>query len=457
MAAPELSFALRPEQRMLLLPRMLQALDVLQLPRGAVDDLVASALTENEALRRRSEAEPGAAESRPWKERRRRRADPRNRQARRLEELPGAAPSLRDHLHGQIAALEAPARVLELLRFLADSLDDRGLRTIEDAEWARAVDPPATLEELAACEKALRTLEPRGVGARDTISALLCQVSETDPDRPFVEAILRHHLEDLARHRRGVVANALGVSVEELALLLEKIASLHPRPSRGFATGAAPVVRPDVRVRRRGARLEVIHVEADAFAVEIDPEVAALARDRGTPAALRAHLRERLESAKELLQCLDQRRQTLERVVQALFLRQAAFLECGRKHLRPLRMQDLARALGIHPSTISRTVAGKYVETDWGVLRLRDFFEAGVATTAGREATRSGLREAVRQCFANEPPDRPLDDEDARRLLRSQGFVLARRTVAKYRAELGIPSSWQRARAAAAVAASTEP
>jgi RNA polymerase sigma-54 factor len=116
-------------------------------------------------------------------------------------------------------------------------------------------------------------------------------------------------------------------------------------------------------------------------------------------------------------------------------------------------MQELAESLDIHPSTISRAVAGKYVETDWGIFRLRDFFEAGVPTTSGEGATRAGLREAIRECFASEDPCQVLDDGDVVRMLRAKGYVIARRTVAKYRVELGIPSSWHRARARSAPAA----
>jgi RNA polymerase sigma-54 factor len=446
MKSPELALTLRPEQRMLLLPRMLQALDVLQLPRLALDDMVATALAENEALAVRRQSQPkDRAASGAGRSARAREASDRHEQF--LRSRPARGGSLRDQVISQLWLVDAPPRVAELLRSIVESLDERGLRTVTDAELAVAIDPPAAPEELVLADAELRKLEPRGVGARTAVDAMLCQLSPTDADRPLVEAILRDHLDDLARHRRGIVASALAVSAEELDLLLEKIRQLSPRPSAGFDDGPSVTVRPDLVVRRAAKGVEIEPVDPHAIALEIDPQILEWSKDRGAPAEVRNYLRERIEAAKSLLQCLDQRRATLERVARALFLRQAEFLEQGPRFLRPLRMQDLAESLGIHPSTISRAVAGKYAETDWGIYRLRDFFEVGVATTTGEAGSRANLRDAIRQLFAGEAPGRPLDDDAVVARLKVKGYVLARRTVAKYRAELGIPSSWHRRRA----------
>jgi RNA polymerase sigma-54 factor len=333
---------------------------------------------------------------------------------------------------------------VELLHGLIESVDGRGYRGLDDADWSKFVDPPAAPEELARAEAELAKLDPPGAGARNAVDAMLRQLSPADSDRPLIERILGNHLDDLARHRRGVVASALEVSPEELDLLLEKIRRLAPRPGAGFDDEPTIAVRPDLIVRRAPSGIDLAHVDLHAIPLEIDPQVLAASRDRSTPAEIRNYLRERIDAAKCLLQCLDQRRATLERVARALFLRQPAFLERGPKFVRPLRMHELAEALSIHPSTISRAVAGKYAETEWGIFRLRDFFEVGVATTTGEAGSRSSLREAIRQLFAEEDRARPLDDDAVVERLRARGYVLARRTVAKYRAELGIPSSWHR-------------
>ena len=348
MKSPELALTLRPEQRMLLLPRMLQALDVLQLPRLALDDMVATALAENEALAVRRQSQPkDRAASGAGRSARAREASDRHEQF--LRSRPARGGSLRDQVISQLWLVDAPPRVAELLRSIVESLDERGLRTVTDAELAVAIDPPAAPEELVLADAELRKLEPRGVGARTAVDAMLCQLSPTDADRPLVEAILRDHLDDLARHRRGIVASALAVSAEELDLLLEKIRQLSPRPSAGFDDGPSVTVRPDLVVRRAAKGVEIEPVDPHAIALEIDPQILEWSKDRGAPAEVRNYLRERIEAAKSLLQCLDQRRATLERVARALFIRQAEFLEQGPRFLRPLRMQDLAESLGIHP------------------------------------------------------------------------------------------------------------
>ncbi|HKD99671.1 MAG TPA: RNA polymerase factor sigma-54, partial [Planctomycetota bacterium] len=430
-----LALSMRPEQRMLLLPRMLQALDVLQLPRLALDDLVAAAVAENEALR-----------ARPTK----RRADRARGDRGAIDDAPARSGTLRDHLVPQLAGVDAPPRVAALVRYVVDSLDAAGHRGVQDDELAKTLDPPAAADEIAACDDALRGLDPLGVGARGPIEAILWQLRRDDPDRSSIEVILRRHLEALAKGRRSSVAAEMGVDDAELARLLERVRTLDPRPGAALGGDAAPRVRPDVVVRtvERGFQLEVD--DAYATALTLDPAVAAAARSRATPPRVRAHLRRRVEAARVLLGALEQRRRTLERVACAVFEEQGAFLQLGPRALRPLRMQDLAARLGVHASTVSRAVADKYAETPWGVVRLREFFGAGVARASGARDSRENLKDAIRDALAREDRRRPLGDDEVVSRLRERGWEVARRTVAKYRAELGIPSSWRRREAAPA-------
>jgi RNA polymerase sigma-54 factor len=178
--------------------------------------------------------------------------------------------------------------------------------------------------------------------------------------------------------------------------------------------------------------------------VEIDPELERLAQESGRASELARYLRPKIESARSIQGALAQRQRTLARVAVALFARQSAFLEHGPNRLAPLRMGQLADELGLSLSTVSRAISGKYAETPWGILALRWFFQAGAG---GEESqTRGGLREAVRALFAAEDAARPLSDDEALAKLHLQGFELARRTLAKYRAELGIRSSYLRRR-----------
>src|SRR5262245_57171 len=240
----ELSLSMRPEQRMLLMPRMLQALEVLQLARPALEDMISTALAENEALALAPPAEESARRRR--RDERRARADSSERHDAVLQQAPARREPLREHLREQVAGIDAPARVLSLLRALIESIDVAGYRTLSDDDLMCSVDPPASSAELESCEARLRALDPPGVGARGAVDALLRQLEAADPDRARLEACLLEHLDDLARNKRPAVARSLGVTLEELERLLERLERLQPRPGADFEEAAAAPLRPDL-------------------------------------------------------------------------------------------------------------------------------------------------------------------------------------------------------------------
>jgi RNA polymerase sigma-54 factor len=441
MTSQELGFALRPEQRMMMLPRMLQALDVLQLPRPALGELLQSVVANNEALR--------------WTRRRGRTRVARENTPDVLERIPASRGSLKLHLMQQIAEVDCPPRVRALAEMVVDSLDERGLRTIDDIQLARIADPSATPAEMAACDALLQQLDPAGSGARDAVEAMTWQVPAGDPDRATIATILRTHLEELAKHRHDSVAQSLKISIEELHGLLAKIRRLQSRPANGFETDTAAPVRPDVILRRTATGFELECRGAGRERVELADDIVMKSKDPSIPPEVRSYYRARVEAAKTILASLEQRGRTLEKVCRALFRRQMAFVENGPRWIRSLQMQELAGALSLHPSTVSRAVAGKYVETQWGIFKLRDFFVVGVELSTGGVTTRDELRDAIRAIFAGENPADPLDDDSVVAQLQKKGFRVARRTVAKYRSELGIPSSWHRRRPADHTIAST--
>lgn len=408
-----------------MLPRMLAALDILQLPGPALADLLQSAEGENEVLRRRTRVRT-------------------SRQGANDPDRHAAAPSLADHLLQQLALCTAPARVQELLNIIIHSLDTAGYRNITDDELAASIEPPATHEEMQECDAQLAKLDPPGAGARGVFEAILTRLAPADADRPWIIQILQKHMLDLSRHKHESVARDLGVSIEVLHSLLIKIRKLSSRPANGFRCGDAASVRPEITIEPGSDGAIVKMNDASLRPFVISEEALRSARDRTLSTEERAHWRERIEAARGLLANLEQRRATLERVARAIFDRQSAFLQKGPSCLRPLRMQDLADSLSVHASTISRAVAGKYVETPWGIFKLRDFFVSGVDLATGATATRDDLRAAIQRAFAEEDPARPLDDDAVVSLLAAKGFRVARRTIAKYRSDLGIPSSWHR-------------
>lgn len=437
-------FEQRTEQRMLLLPRMLQSIEVLHLPAQELELYLREAYEGNESLRlverRRSasrfEAARGLERSAAHDE--------------LLQQQPARAPALSDVLRPELALLELDASERAWLELLVGCLDERGYLSASDAELlalAQEQGLEGGARELGLAIARLQRLEPRGIGARDLVEALLLQLDTRAPNYALLCTLIERHLDDVARNKLPRVARALGIELPRLRELLEELRALHPTPASGLVGVAAPTLRPEVRVRWSRGRAHVSVDHSGLPELSIDPVAQALARDARQPRELRAHLRERMGAARALIEAVGQRRRTLQRICAALFARQSAFLEHGPGRLAPLRMGELADALGMHASTVSRAVAGKHALTPWGILPLRGFFQAASGERA--DGARTNVRELVRELVAAEDARRPLSDDELAAELARRGFKLARRTVAKFREELGIPSSYRRRQFAA--------
>jgi len=268
-----------------------------------------------------------------------------------------------------------------------------------------------------------------------------------DPDLPTIERLLREHLEALGRNKLPEVARAVQLSVDELRTLLDRMKDLDPRPGAAFRGTAAVPVRPDAWVRLLAGAVQVTLDDRLVPELAVDQDYAALAGDRGTARDVRDYLRPKLRRARDLIEAVAMRQATLLRVVQAVFREQLPFLQQGRSAIRPLRMSDVADRLGLHTSTVSRAIAGKHVQTERGLYRLRDFFDGGrIEAPAGPGQGRLALAQRIQDLVAAEDKAHPLSDDELVAALLAHGASAARRTVTKYRKELGIPSSYQRRR-----------
>lgn len=422
-------------QQLLLLPHMLQSIEVLALPVEALEARLSKAFGENEALE--------------FRERRRRvRQRDRDRaQANQdlLAELPSRRGSLAERLEEQIAMLELAAPDAAWLRFLVGALDERGFLVLTDDELL-ALATQARLDggrdALGLSIARLQALEPRGIGARDLREALLLQLDARSGDHALLARLVDEFLDDLSKNRLPQVARGLGVDLPRLRELVEQLRGLSARPAAELVGEAAPCVRPDVVVERDGAGFRLVVVREGTPEPIVSRRVERLAADRSQPAEVRTRLKQRIGEARALIQALEQRHSTLRRVAHALFERQRRWLDEGPPGLVPLRMGELAAELGMHQSTVSRAINGKWAQTPWGMVALRSFFQSGLASSP--EVSREHARSALRELVALEDPRTPLSDDVLTERLRRRGFDVARRTVAKYREELGIKSSYLR-------------
>lgn len=429
-------------QELVLLPKMVQALQLLQFSGLELEDFLRNAAEENEALvvQESDQASPPPPP----------RAGAREATAAHDEWLanqPDRPRSLASALEEQLALVELDAPLAAATRWLIAHLDENGYLPFEDTdllERARAAELQLDAELLQRAKSVLHAFEPRGVGARNAIEALTLQLDPADPDFADLRRLLAEFVGELARNRLPWVAQEMGLSVGELKELLHKLSVLDPRPARELAGEAAPAIVPEVMVERTDDGFEV-RVDASRLpAVALDDGVVALARQRTHAPEVKAYLRDKVERARWIVDACEQRGRTLLAIAQAVFARQREFLEHGSARLAPLRMTELAAELGMHTSTVSRAVAGKHAQTPWGIFALRHFFQASVG--GGEELARDELRERVKALFAAEDGAAPLSDDDVVRQLAEQGVQIARRTVASYRKELGLPSSYRRRR-----------
>lgn len=354
-----------------------------------------------------------------------------------------AGVTLAEHLHAQIGAMRGRPGAVEAALILADELEEDGYLRVPLAEVAgrhrlRAADAAAGLALVQACD-------PAGVGARDLRECLALQLRERDRLDPAMQAML-DHLGLVARGRLMELEARCGVDAEDIADMLAELRALDPKPGLRFAEARVEVAVPDVHVRRAADGGWTVELNSETLPRVLVNNVYA-ARMRGQDAATRAFISECSAGASWLVRSLEQRARTILRVASELVRRQEGFFDAGVAQLRPLTQRAVAGTLGLHESTISRVAAGKYLSCEQGCFEFRYFFSSAIQAVSGGEAfSAAAVQERIRGFVQAERPAGPLSDDKIVALLNREGIDIARRTVAKYREEMGIPSSVERRR-----------
>jgi len=375
-----------------------------------------------------------------------------------LERRMAAVPSLREHLIWQVQMSQLADDDRQLVLWLIEAVDEDGYLTqsldellaaangLAAADQDGSASPPeaaAPAVEADALRVALRylqTLDPPGVGARDLADCLAIQLEALPDDTPHREAALRlvrGHLDALASRDFAALRRALACDEATLRAVQALVTGLNPRPGAAFGAADTRYVVPDVRVVRSG-RSWVARLNADAVPrLRVNRTYAEmLARSRSQGSELGG----RLQEARWMLRNVQQRFETILRVSQAIVTRQQGFLEHGEVAMRPLVLREIAEALGLHESTVSRVTTQKYMLTPRGLFELKFFFGSHVATETGGAASSTAIRALIRQLIASENSRQPLSDSQLAEILGRQGIIVARRTVAKYRESLQIPA-----------------
>ncbi|AOY91852.1 RNA polymerase factor sigma-54 [Cupriavidus sp. USMAA2-4] len=357
-------------------------------------------------------------------------------------QLRDAEPTLREHLMEQLAPLKISARDKGLAIFLIESLDDDGYlsATLEEICEELPEELEFEIEEVQAMLALLQSFDPPGVGARNAAECLALQLRRlSHPQRELALGIVNHHLELLAARDYTRLKKALQVDETALKAAHDLIRSLAPYPGHAYNRPQADFVVPDVFVRKSGSGW-IAQLNPDVMPrLRINDMYAQILRGaKGESGA--AGLQQKLQEARWLIKNIQQRFDTILRVAQAIVERQKNFFSHGEIAMRPLVLREIADTLGLHESTISRVTTNKYMATPMGTFELKYFFGSHVSTETGGAASSTAIRALIKQLIGAEDPKNPLSDSRIAELLGDQGFVVARRTVAKYREALKIPA-----------------
>ena len=358
--------------------------------------------------------------------------------------------SLQEYLLWQLEVATLEPRELAIARAIVDAISDDGYLTepLEEIAGTLKPDVQCDVSEVETVLKGVQALDPAGVGARSIGECIELQLRQLDPATPGLGTaieIARHHLERLAGRELVALRRELRASDEELACALALVRSCHPRPGATVSNGSPEYVVPDVFVRRTDHGWAVEINSATLPRVRLNHSYASLLGRNSSHASLRSQLQE----ARWLLKSLEIRHETLIKVTRSIVERQVEFLEHGEEHMRPMILKDIAEAVGMHESTISRVTSGKYMHTPRGVFELRYFFSSQIEGADGSGTSSTAIRAKIRKLLKEEDPLAPLSDGRVAELLSAEGIPVARRTVAKYREAMNIPSSSERKRSGA--------
>lgn len=472
----EISLQPRLEQRLKMAPQIIQSIEILQLPLLALQERIEQEQLENplieieeltatkelpedqRQLTRTEQAEVTDEFRRVravdddfhdyfWQTSARRPADTdRDPKLEAIQNSPGPEPSLRDHLSEQLRFLDVTPRIREVAEAIINNLDRDGRLCFPLEEIAASLGDPPTTEEAGEALAVVQSLDPPGVAARDLIECLLLQLDPSEPDVGLQRELIRNHLPDIEANRFPRIAKQTGRDLEKVKRAVAAVCLLNPAPGRIYDNEIVPVIVPDVHVELVDDTYEVRLDDHALPRVRISPEYRQIMVGEQSGSETRQFLQKKMESARWLIDAIQQRRRTILKVGRETVAAQKEFLDKGLSHLHPLRMQDVADAIGMHVATVSRAIRHKYIQTPRGLLPMRFFFTGGTRSADGDMQTWDAVKQKIREVIENEDKQEPLSDEEIVKTLSKGGINIARRTVTKYRKTLNIPTSRQRRR-----------
>ena len=351
--------------------------------------------------------------------------------------------TLSDHLHDQLALVALTEEVRDAAETIIGNLNEDGYLVLTAEEIAASGEH--TQADLAEALRVVQTLDPAGVGARDLRECLLLQIESRGGKGGVAWNVVHDHLKLVELRQPKEIARVLHRPLEHVQIAIDVIKHLDPRPGLRYSGAGARVVEPDVYISKDGEDYLISVNDEDIPQLRLNPQYRKmLDRDQEPNRDVRNYVKERYASAIQLMKNIEQRKQTILKVCQSVVRRQMDFLEHGIDYLKPMMIKEIAEEIGVHPSTVSRAVSSKYAHTPQGVYELRYFFSEAVQGPSGGATPLLILKRRVKKMIEEEDSSHPLTDEQITERLQSEGIQVTRRTVAKYREDMRIPSTHQR-------------
>lgn len=465
------------QQKLKLSPQIIQSIEILQLPLLALVEHIQQEMVDNpvleevveekkeENLKEGDDAAQTAGDdekvdeidklgeiAEDWREyysqttvRRSNISEERDQKQEALENTAAKPISLHDYLMGQVSLIDIPGRLTEACENIIYSIDKSGYLASPLEEIMQSLEKPLSLEEVKDALNIVQTLEPPGVGARNLQECLMLQLDKRDPNYQLTMDMLLNHLEDIEMKKYPLIAKKTSHSLEVIKRQVEFIRTLNPKPGSLFCDETIPYVVPEVKVEYIDGKYEVFLIDNSNLPhLHISSFYRKFLSENGTDTSTRQYIQKKIESAKWLIDAIEQRRSTLYKVACKIVELQKDFLDEGVHRLRTLKMQDVADIVGVHVSTVSRAIAHKYIQTPQGIFEMKFFFTGGFQNVDGSMESWEAIRQKLAEIVAKENKANPLSDEEVADKLHASGIAIARRTVTKYRRIMKIPSSRQR-------------
>jgi RNA polymerase sigma-54 factor len=485
----------RMDQRMILAPRMIQSMEILQLPIMALQERIQQELQENPVLELKEansdeqtneeETETPAVQepetedvtnpekelvidesgdneldfdrleamSKDWEDHFNEEHRPSrsgmdeegDKKHDAMQNMPSRPQSLQDYLAEQLSFLDTTPEQVRLLHFLISYIDEKGYLAVSTEEVAKSYDEPVSVAQVEEALRMVQKLDPPGVGARDLCECLRLQLTSETPHRDVLLVLINNHLDDITHNRLPVIQRRTGFDLATIKAAIEGLKHLNWHPGAQFRVENIPYVVPDIAVDRDdNGDYQVRLLDDWTPSIYISRRYLELYRDKSADPRAKEYLKRKIQAAQWLMESIEQRRATLEKVTRAIIKHQRAFMDKGPEHIEPLKMQQIADLVGVHVTTVSRAVDDKWVQTPRGIFPLKRFFGGGTHTMSGEEVAWETIKQKLLEIIDKEDKSNPLSDEDLVTKLQESGYPVARRTVTKYRKMLNIPSSRQR-------------